>query len=205
MPADTPPEAARTVYEPAWKLAVNVGGTATPLALVSTVGVSANVPLGPVAGAVKVTVAPGSGWPPSVTTALSGPNAVPAAACCPPDGEVMPNARASTEPMSAPVAGRATPRWSVVANALPRSRAGLPGVGTWTGVAPPRGMSGLSSGSIGAAGVPTRSDVANPLAPEPTPIRLDPWLVTAPETSGVSEPALPATMELPSPKLPPAL
>ena len=56
--------------------AVNTGDVATPELLVCTAAVAdppANVPLAPLAGAVNVTVAPDTGFPPaSVTVATSG-------------------------------------------------------------------------------------------------------------------------------------
>src|SRR5580704_253197 len=66
--------------------AVNVVELATPLAFVVSVSVLvplANVPLAPVAGAVKVTVAPLIGfWPLSTVAARGAANAVPTAALC---------------------------------------------------------------------------------------------------------------------------
>jgi hypothetical protein len=79
--AMTPATEAVTVSAPMIPLAVKVEEVATPLALVVSASVfvelDANVPLAPVAGAVKTTNAPLNGCPPSVTVATSGPaNAV---------------------------------------------------------------------------------------------------------------------------------
>jgi hypothetical protein len=67
------PTFALTVYPPVVPLAVNTGAVATPEALVVTIAVldpPANVPLAPLAGAVKVTVAPETAFPnASVTVA----------------------------------------------------------------------------------------------------------------------------------------
>jgi hypothetical protein len=74
---DTPGAVATTVSAPAVPFAVNAAEAATPLALliavVTLVPLSANVPLAPVDGAVKVTVAPLIRfWPLSTTVTTSG-------------------------------------------------------------------------------------------------------------------------------------
>jgi hypothetical protein len=85
-----PVAVAVTEYAPAAVFAVNTCEVATPLELVVSVSVApgvevANVPLAPVAGAVKVTLTPLDGVPFSVTVAASGfANATPTAALCPP-------------------------------------------------------------------------------------------------------------------------
>jgi hypothetical protein len=60
-------------------LAVKIAEVATPEELVVAVlAAPANVPLGPLPGAVKVTVTPLTGFPPeSLTVATRGANAVP--------------------------------------------------------------------------------------------------------------------------------
>jgi hypothetical protein len=65
-------------------LAVKTGEVATPDAFVSTVLLPANTPLGPVAGAVKVTLAPLTGFPPASLTVASkrDAKAVPVRALC---------------------------------------------------------------------------------------------------------------------------
>lgn len=66
MPSCSPGVEAVTVKVPAVPLAVSGGAVATPLASVTTTTVvapSAKVPLAPLAGTVKVTSAPPSGWP----------------------------------------------------------------------------------------------------------------------------------------------
>jgi hypothetical protein len=73
--AITPATLAATVSVPIVAFAVYVDEVATPLALVISVSVLVpplNVPLAPVAGAVKVTNAPLTGVPPMVTVATSG-------------------------------------------------------------------------------------------------------------------------------------
>jgi hypothetical protein len=85
--AVTPATLAVTTSAPIVPFAVNTDDVATPLALVVSVSVFvavvANVPLAPVAGAVKVTNAPFTGDPPMVTVATSGaPNGVLSAALC---------------------------------------------------------------------------------------------------------------------------
>jgi hypothetical protein len=85
--AVTPATLAVTALAPTVALAVNTDEVATPLALVVSVSVFdalvANVPLAPVAGAVKTTNAPLTGDPPIVTVATSGdPKAVLIAALC---------------------------------------------------------------------------------------------------------------------------
>ena len=66
---------ATTLYgPPALPFAVNTGAVATPLPFVATFAVvtlPGNVPLGPLPGAVKVTVIPLIGLPDSVTVACS--------------------------------------------------------------------------------------------------------------------------------------
>ena len=86
--ADVAPVAlATTLYgPPAVLFAVNVAEVATPLPLVVAVfAPPAKVPLAPLAGGVKVTTTPFTGFPPlSVTSAASGePNAVLMVALCP--------------------------------------------------------------------------------------------------------------------------
>src|SRR5208282_722076 len=84
--AVTPATEAVTVLAPSVPLAVYAVEMATPLALVVSVSVlvpPANVPLAPVAGAVKVTKAPLTGDPPIVTVAINGAkNAVLTAVLC---------------------------------------------------------------------------------------------------------------------------
>src|SRR5438094_7215872 len=58
---DRPAIVAATVYDPAIPFAVNTGAVAMPLAFDATVADPANVSLAPLAGAVKVTDAPGTG------------------------------------------------------------------------------------------------------------------------------------------------
>jgi hypothetical protein len=73
--AVTPATEAVTVLAPITPLAVNGDDVTTPLELVVSVSVFVpfeNVPLAPVAGAVKVTNAPLTGVPPIVTVATSG-------------------------------------------------------------------------------------------------------------------------------------
>jgi len=65
------------MFAPELPFAVKSADVATPLALVVAIvlfeAVSANIPLAPVAGAVKVTTAPLTGfWPPSTTLATKG-------------------------------------------------------------------------------------------------------------------------------------
>src|SRR5207248_1090948 len=72
----TPRTPARTTYPPASALAVNVGATAMPDALVSTSALRERLepkrPLGPCTGAEKVTTACGTGFPfASVTVTAS--------------------------------------------------------------------------------------------------------------------------------------
>jgi hypothetical protein len=86
--AELAPEVlAVTLYgPPAVALAVNVADVATPLAFVVAVFIPpANVPLAPLAGAVKVTTTPLTGlFPASVAVATNGAlNAVLIAALCP--------------------------------------------------------------------------------------------------------------------------
>src|SRR5438477_391182 len=74
---------------PAVPFAVNMGEVATPEASVNTVTEvppPVNVPLGPLAGAVNVTLAPLARLPPaSLTVATNGPaNGEPTCAVCPP-------------------------------------------------------------------------------------------------------------------------
>src|ERR1035438_9454910 len=85
--AVTPATPAITISAPSAPFAVNNDELATPLALVVSVSVfvefEANVPLAPVAGAVKTTNAPLTGDPPIVTVATNGaPNDVLTAARC---------------------------------------------------------------------------------------------------------------------------
>jgi hypothetical protein len=85
--AVTPVTMAVTTSAPIVPLAVKVDEVATPLALVVSVSefdeFEANVPLAPVAGAVKTTKAPLTGEPPIITVATSGAaNAVLSAALC---------------------------------------------------------------------------------------------------------------------------
>ena len=72
---ETPVTVAFTVYAPAVAFAVNTDEVAIPLAFVVACAVApppANVPLAPLAGAVNVTVAPLTGFPPlSFTVAWS--------------------------------------------------------------------------------------------------------------------------------------
>jgi hypothetical protein len=74
--AVVPATKAVTVLAPSVPLAVKVDEVTTPLALVVSVSVfvevDANVPLAPVAGAVKTTNAPLTGCPPIVTVATNG-------------------------------------------------------------------------------------------------------------------------------------
>ena len=78
------PALAVTVYGPAALLAVNVGAVATPCEFVVAVFSPANVPLAPLAGAVKVTDAPLTRKPlASFTVACSGAKAVLIATLCP--------------------------------------------------------------------------------------------------------------------------
>lgn len=85
--AVTPATLAVTTSAPIVPLAVNVDEVATPLPLVVSVSefvaFDANVPLAPVAGAVKTTKAPLTGDPPIVTVATNGAaNDVLSAALC---------------------------------------------------------------------------------------------------------------------------
>jgi hypothetical protein len=85
--AVTPATLAVTTSAPIVPFAVNVDDVATPVASVVSVSVFdvvvANVPLAPVAGAVKITNAPLTGDPPIVTVATNGAeNAVLSAAVC---------------------------------------------------------------------------------------------------------------------------
>ena len=105
-----PAIAARTANAPGMALAVRVGAVAMPFASVMTAAGPANEPLGPTAGAVNMTTTPGTGKSPSRNCTRNGGYAAPTTALGTLGNRLSVNVRASTAPMSAPVAGRAMPR-----------------------------------------------------------------------------------------------
>ena len=98
---DEPDAVAVTEYAPAVPFAVKVEVVASPLeseVSVSVVFPFENVPLAPLAGAVKVTDTPFVGDPPRVTTATSGLNAFPTWTLCGPVFELTASGPLFPEP-----------------------------------------------------------------------------------------------------------
>ena len=87
-------------------------------------------------------------------------------------------------------AREAEPRWSVAGQRWRCRRGRWPGCrpgarGSWSGRR--CSASGPSFGSIGLVAVPTMSPLTplvNPVPPVPSPMRLCPWLMNVPDTSG---------------------